>query len=100
MGEIVHKPRESCRGTCIHLRDGYLGKTGLAGEPDIERRRNSVPSGIIFLPGTHVLIENMAILAWLAMAAATIAAADAVPHGWNIPPRLTGKPARRATIRR
>jgi hypothetical protein len=57
-------------------------------------------SGIIFLPKMHFLVESMKILARLAMAPATIAAADAMPHGWNIPPRLTGKPARRATIRR
>jgi hypothetical protein len=57
-------------------------------------------SGIIFLPKMHVLVENIKILAWLAVAPATIAAADAMPHGWNIPPRLTGKPASRATIRR
>jgi hypothetical protein len=69
-------------------------------EPGVERRRNSMRGGTIFLPSMPVLIVKYKILARLAIAGATIAAAGAVPHGRNIPRRLAGKPARRATIRR
>jgi hypothetical protein len=56
--------------------------------------------GIIFLPIMQALVGNPTALARLAIAATEIAVADAVPPGRDIPPRLTGKPARRATIQR
>jgi hypothetical protein len=86
MGEIVRKPRESCRTTPVHVPDGYLGNIAVAGEPGVERQRNSVRSGIIFLPNMQALVGNPIILARLMIAGATIVAADAVPHGRNIPP--------------
>jgi hypothetical protein len=57
-------------------------------------------SGTIFLPNMQALVGNPTALARLVIAAATITAADALPHGRDIPRRLIGKPARRATIRR
>jgi hypothetical protein len=93
MGEIVRKPRESCRGIDVRVPEGHLGHTAVAGEPSLAPRHNWIHSGTIFLPNMQALVGNPTTLAPLAIAAATIAAADAVP-------RLTGKPARRATIRR
>ena len=93
MGEIVRKPRESCRAIDVYVPESHLGHTAVAGEPGVERRHNWISSGTIFLPGMQALVGNPTALARLAIAAATIAAADAMP-------RLTGKPARRATIRR
>ena len=100
MGEIVRKPRESCRGTYVHVPEGHLGPMAVAGEPSAQRRHNSMRSGTIFLPNMQALVGNPTTLARLVIATATIAAVDAVPHGRNIPPGLTGKPARQATIRR
>jgi hypothetical protein len=100
MGEIVRKPRESCRGTYVHVPESHLGHTAVAGEPSVERRHNSTRSGTIFLPNMQALVGNPTTLARLVIAIATIAAVDALPNGRNIPPRPTGKPARQATIRR
>jgi hypothetical protein len=90
MGEFMRKPPESCRTTPVHVPDGHLGNIAAAGEPSVERRRKSMSSGTIFLPNMQALVGTPTILARLAIAPATMAAADAVPHGRNIPPRLTG----------